>query len=133
MHLAEGDAVQALDEGTHALERPQLSAKAVRQCALQQRHTQAFELAAVQLRRPPRGHRAQRFDAAFIESRFPRVRRLPSHTHRFGRFGWRLAGQHQPPCAHSLACGFVHSRHVRTPRSTQRSENAPRANRLSCL
>jgi hypothetical protein len=118
VHLAEGDAVQTLDERAYALERSKLRAEAMCQRSLQQRQAQTVELAAVQLRWPAWGHRAQRVDPAFIELRLPCVCRLPRHAHRMGSLRWCLASEHQPTCTHSFACGFVHSRHDRILLST---------------
>jgi hypothetical protein len=133
VHFAEGDAIQALDQRAHALERPQFGSEAMGERSLQQCRAQAFELAGIQLCGSAGGHGAQRIDAAFIESRLPRVRRLPRNAHCLCRFGRCPARQHHSPSAHSLACGFVHSRHELILRSNRCSKNAPAANRLSWI
>ena len=81
--LAELDAVLALDESAHALERPQLGAEAMVGGFVHEHAAQCLQLLLVQpCRTPSRGHGPQRIDAAFIEHGFPRVRGLPRHTHR---------------------------------------------------
>lgn len=71
MYFAESDAIQALDERAHPLERPQLSTRAVRQCPLQQHRPQTLSLPGVELPRPPDCHRPQGIDVAFIKPSLP--------------------------------------------------------------
>jgi hypothetical protein len=117
VHLAEAHAVQALDEGAHALERPQLGAEVVGQGALEQGAAQRGELPGIELCRSARGHRAQCVDAAFIEPGLPCVCGLARHAHRLGSFRRALARQHQASRAHPLACCFVHLGHAPILRS----------------
>jgi hypothetical protein len=110
--------VQALDEGAHPLERPQLGAEAVCQRPLQQRGAQTLTLPRVQLPWAADGHASQRIDAAFIEPGLRGVCRLSSDTNRMCRLRRRLARQHQPPGANPLACRFVlpgHEPSLRSP------------------
>lgn len=51
VHFIEMHAVQALDEGAHALEHARIDAEAVGHGALQQRRPQRVELFGVELRR----------------------------------------------------------------------------------
>ena len=117
MALAEAHAVYALDERTHALERPQLGAKPMLGWTLQEGRTQAAQLRWVQLRRPTAlGHCAQSINAALIKQCLPRVHGLACYANGQRHLGAALALlQHSPsakPLLRCLAQSLLHHVHI---------------------
>lgn len=110
LRLAKAHAVQALDDGTHALERPQLRTKAMLGGALQQRRPHAGQLRRIQLGWPPTlGYGTQRIEATLIKQRLPCVHGLSRHAHCFGYFRRALACAQHSPGVYSFLGRFTQS------------------------
>lgn len=107
---AEAHAVHALDDRTHAFDRPQLCAKSLAGRALQERCTHAAQLRRVKLGRPARlGYGAQSVDAALIKQHLACVHGLASHTYGQRHLRAALAFLQHPSGAQPLFCRLAQS------------------------
>jgi hypothetical protein len=128
--------VHALDDGAHALERPQISGKSVLGGALQDGRPHAGQLRRTKLGLSPLlRHGPQRINAALIEQCLPCVHDLPRNSHGLGRFCSPLARQQDSPSSQAPLCRFaqslLHYAHALQYRAWK--HNVREAQRLPCI
>ena len=106
--LAEAHTMQALDDGTHALECPYLSAKSIFGRTAQKSCPHRRQLLLIELGwAAPFSDGAQGIDAAFIKQPFPRIYRLPCRAHCLGYVCAAFAREQHPACLQSLLRCFA--------------------------